>query len=47
MRVHGLKVADLPIAPGNVDANKYGIAFVIGEKDTVIIAEELRTKDVV
>ena len=44
--VHGLKVADLSIAPGNVSANTYGTALVIGEKAAVIIAEELRIKSV-
>lgn len=39
--VHGLKVADLSIVPGNVSANTYGTALVIGEKAAVIIAEEL------
>ncbi|KAF8262162.1 alcohol oxidase [Lactarius quietus] len=39
--VRGLKVADLSIAPGNVSANTYGTALVIGEKAAVIIAEEL------
>jgi alcohol oxidase len=39
--VHGLKVADLSIAPGNVSANTYGTALVIGEKAAAIIADEL------
>jgi alcohol oxidase len=39
--VRGLKVADLSIAPGNVSANTYGTALVIGEKAAAIIAEEL------
>ncbi|KAF8262161.1 alcohol oxidase-like protein [Lactarius quietus] len=39
--VRGLKVVDLSIAPGNVSANTYGTALVIGEKAAVIIAEEL------
>ena len=38
---HGLKVADLSIAPGNVSANTYGTALVIGEKAAMIIAEDL------
>jgi len=42
--VRGLKVADLSIAPGNVAANTYGTALVIGEKAAVIIAEELGIK---
>ncbi|KAJ7237305.1 GMC oxidoreductase-domain-containing protein, partial [Mycena haematopus] len=41
--VQGLKVADdlLSIAPGNVGANTYSTALVIGEKAAVLIAEEL------
>ena len=39
--VKGLKVADLSVAPGNVAANTYSTALVIGEKAAVIIAEEL------
>ena len=42
--VHGLKVADLSIAPGNVSANTYGTALVIGEKAAMIIAEDLGIK---
>jgi len=42
--VRGLKVADLSIAPGNVSANTYGTALVIGEKAAVIIAEEIGIK---
>ncbi len=45
--VRGLKVADLSVAPGNVSANTYGTALVIGEKAAVIIAEELGIKGVV
>ena len=45
--VHGLKVADISVAPGNVSANTYGTALVIGEKAAVIIAEELGIKGVV
>ncbi|KAH8988755.1 alcohol oxidase-like protein [Lactarius hatsudake] len=45
--VRGLKVADMSIAPGNVSANTYGTALVIGEKAAVIIAEELGIKGVV
>ncbi|KAN0140567.1 hypothetical protein V8E53_001776 [Lactarius tabidus] len=45
--VSGLKVADLSIPPGNVSANTYGTALVIGEKAAVIIAEELGIKGVV
>ncbi|KAH8979359.1 alcohol oxidase-like protein [Lactarius hatsudake] len=45
--VHGLKVADLSVPPGNVSANTYGTALVIGEKAAVIIAEELGIKGVV
>jgi alcohol oxidase len=43
----GLKVADLSIGPGNVAANTYSTALVIGEKAAVIIAEELGIKGVV
>lgn len=39
--VNGLKVADLSVGPGNVSANTYSTALVIGEKAAVIIAEEL------
>jgi alcohol oxidase len=39
--VNGPKVADLSIGPGNVSANMYSTALVIGEKAAVIIAEEL------
>ncbi|RPD68970.1 alcohol oxidase-like protein [Lentinus tigrinus ALCF2SS1-7] len=39
--VEGLKVADLSICPGNVAANTYSTAIVVGEKAAVIIAEEL------
>ncbi|KAF8263502.1 alcohol oxidase [Lactarius quietus] len=42
--VRGLKVTGLSIAPGNVGANTYGTALVIGEKTAVIIAEELGIK---
>ncbi|KAH9013891.1 alcohol oxidase-like protein [Lactarius pseudohatsudake] len=45
--VHGLKVADLSVPPGNVSSNTYGTALVIGEKAAVIIAEELGIKGVV
>ncbi|KAI9453449.1 alcohol oxidase-like protein [Lactarius psammicola] len=45
--VRGLKVADMSVAPGNVSANTYGTALVIGEKAAVIIAEELGIKGVV
>ncbi|KAI9432498.1 GMC oxidoreductase-domain-containing protein, partial [Lactarius indigo] len=45
--VRGLKVADLSVPPGNVSANTYGTALVIGEKAAVIIAEELGIKGVV
>ncbi|KAF8263965.1 alcohol oxidase-like protein [Lactarius quietus] len=45
--VRGLKVADMSIAPGNVSANTYGTALVIGEKAAVIIAEELGIKGVI
>ncbi|KAI0759054.1 alcohol oxidase-like protein [Fomes fomentarius] len=39
--VEGLKVADLSICPGNVGANTYSTAVVIGEKAAVIISQEL------
>ncbi|ETW83635.1 GMC oxidoreductase 6 [Heterobasidion irregulare TC 32-1] len=39
--VEGLKIADLSICPGNVSANTYSTALVVGEKAAVIIAEEL------
>ncbi|KAI0688211.1 alcohol oxidase-like protein [Cerioporus squamosus] len=39
--VEGLKVADLSICPGNVGANTYSTAIVIGEKAAVIVAEDL------
>ncbi|KAH9891941.1 alcohol oxidase-like protein [Cubamyces lactineus] len=44
LNVHGvekLKIADLSICPGNVAANTYSTAVLIGEKAAVIIAEEL------
>ncbi|EGN91908.1 hypothetical protein SERLA73DRAFT_117989 [Serpula lacrymans var. lacrymans S7.3] len=44
--VEGLKVADLSIAPGNVAANTYSTALVIGEKAAVIIGEDLGIKNV-
>lgn len=39
--VKGLKVADLSIAPGNVGANTYSTALMIGEKAADIIIDEL------
>ena len=45
--VKGLKVADLSVAPGNVAANTYSTALVIGEKAAVIIAEEVGIAGVV
>ncbi|KAI0247173.1 alcohol oxidase-like protein [Lactifluus subvellereus] len=45
--VRRLKLADLSIAPGNVAANTYSTALVIGEKAAVIIAEELGIMGVV
>ncbi|KAI0065693.1 alcohol oxidase-like protein [Artomyces pyxidatus] len=39
--VTGLKVADMSICPGNVGANTYSTAVVVGEKAAVIIADEL------
>ncbi|KAI9435619.1 alcohol oxidase-like protein [Lactarius psammicola] len=45
--VRGLKVADLSVAPGNVSANTYGTALIIGEKAAVIIAEELGIKGLI
>ncbi|KAI0267246.1 GMC oxidoreductase-domain-containing protein, partial [Russula aff. rugulosa BPL654] len=45
--VSGLKIADLSIGPGNVAANTYSTALVIGEKAAIIIAEEMGIKGVV
>ena len=45
--VRGLKIADLSIGPGNVGANTYSTALVIGEKAAIIIAEELCINGVV
>jgi alcohol oxidase len=45
--VKRLKLADLSVAPGNVAANTYSTALVIGEKAAVIIAEELDIRGVV
>ena len=45
--VKGLKVADMSIGPGNVGANTFSTALVIGEKAAVIIAEELGIQGVV
>ncbi|KAH7926097.1 alcohol oxidase [Leucogyrophana mollusca] len=42
--VEGLKVADMSIAPGNVGANTYSTALVIGEKAAVLIGEDLGIK---
>ncbi|KAI0043154.1 GMC oxidoreductase [Auriscalpium vulgare] len=39
--VSGLKVVDMSISPGNVGANTYSTALVIGEKAAIIVAEEL------
>ncbi|KAI0776758.1 alcohol oxidase-like protein [Trametes elegans] len=39
--VDGLKVVDMSICPGNVAANTYSTAIVIGEKGAILIAEEL------
>lgn len=44
--VQGLKIADLSIAPTNVGANTYNSALVVGEKASMIIAEELGIKGV-
>jgi hypothetical protein len=44
--VHGLKVADLSIGPGNVSANRYSTALVMGEKAAVVIVEELGIKGI-
>ncbi|KAF8150062.1 GMC oxidoreductase-domain-containing protein [Crassisporium funariophilum] len=44
--VEGLKIADCSITPGNVAANTYSTAVVIGEKAAVIIAAELGIKGV-
>ncbi|KAI0301549.1 alcohol oxidase-like protein [Multifurca ochricompacta] len=45
--VRNLKVADLSIGPGNVAANTYSTALVVGEKAAVIIAEELGIKGII
>ena len=37
--------SDCSIAPGNVGANTYNTATAIGEKASVIIAEDLGIKD--
>ncbi|KAK7688538.1 hypothetical protein QCA50_008076 [Cerrena zonata] len=39
--VRNLKVADLSICPGNVAANTYSTALLVGEKAACIIAQEL------
>ncbi|KAI0350351.1 alcohol oxidase-like protein [Trametes cingulata] len=39
--VQGLKVADLSICPGNVAANTYSTAVLIGEKAAVLVAQDL------
>ncbi|RPD77156.1 alcohol oxidase-like protein [Lentinus tigrinus ALCF2SS1-7] len=39
--VDGLKIADLSICPGNVAANTYSTAVVIGEKAASIIGQDL------
>ncbi|KAK7688555.1 hypothetical protein QCA50_008093 [Cerrena zonata] len=39
--VRNLKVADLSICPGNVAANTYSTALLIGEKAACIMAEDL------
>ncbi|OJT13847.1 Alcohol oxidase [Trametes pubescens] len=39
--VQNLKIADLSICPGNVAANTYSTAVLIGEKAAVIVAGEL------
>ncbi|KAI0354317.1 alcohol oxidase-like protein [Trametes cingulata] len=39
--VEALKIIDLSICPGNVAANTYSTAVVVGEKGAMIIAEEL------
>ncbi|KAI0301548.1 alcohol oxidase-like protein [Multifurca ochricompacta] len=44
--VQNLKVADMSICPGNVAANTYSTALVIGEKAAVMIAEELGIKGI-
>ena len=42
----GLKVADMSICPSNVAANTYSTAIAIGEKASLLIAEELGIKGV-
>jgi len=39
--VEGLKVADLSICPSNVGNNTYSTALLIGEKATVLVAQDL------
>lgn len=39
--VQGLKVADLSICPDNVGCNTYSTALLIGEKCSVLAAEDL------
>jgi len=39
--VQGLKVADLSIAPSNVNANTYSTTLAIAEKAAIIIAQDL------
>jgi alcohol oxidase len=41
--VHGLKVADLSIAPGNVAATTASTALAVGERAAAIFIEELGT----
>ena len=38
-------IVDLSICPGNVGANTYSTALVVGEKAAMIFAEELGIKD--
>ena len=39
--VKGLKVADLSVCPDNVGCNTYSTALLIGEKCSVVTAEDL------
>ena len=39
--VKGLKVADLSVCPDNVGCNTYSTALLIGEKCSVLTAEDL------
>ncbi|CAZ79441.1 unnamed protein product [Tuber melanosporum] len=44
--VEGLKLADLSICPGNVGANTYSTALLVGEKAAILVGECLGLKNV-